>query len=106
MASAYDTYINWAERNMLTCPSKKLMYIDCPGCGLQRSTIALLKGDFNTSWHVYPPTTFVITTILFLLLHLVFKFRHGASVLKYLYIVAATIIIVNYIYKIFSNQLI
>lgn len=106
MASAYDTCINWVQQHMLTCPSKKLLYIDCPGCGLQRGMLALLKGDFHASWQVYPPTIFIIATIFFLLFHLVFKFRHGAAILKYLYIVAATVIIVNYIYKIFSNQLI
>jgi len=106
MASAYDTCINWAEQHMLTCPSKKLMYIDCPGCGLQRGVVALLKGDIRASWNVYPPTTFIIATIIFLFLHLVFKFRNGAAIVKYLYIVAAIAIIVNYIYKIFSNQLI
>lgn len=106
MASAYDTCINWAQQHMLSCPSKKLMHLDCPGCGLQRGVISLLKGDIRTSWNVYPPTIFIIATIIFLLLHLVFKFRYGAAVVKYLYIVSSIVIFINYIYKIFSNQLI
>ncbi len=106
MASVYDTCIAWAEQHMLSCPSKKLMHLDCPGCGLQRSTIALLKGDIQSSWHFYPPTLFIIATVVFLLLHLVFKFRHGAAAVKYLYIVATIVIFVNYIFKIFTNQLI
>lgn len=105
MSEGYNSCIIWMEQHMLACPSKKLMYIDCPGCGLQRGSLELLKGNFSASWQVYPPATIIITTIIFLLLHLVFKFRHGAAILKYLYIVAAITIIFNYISKFFSNQL-
>ncbi len=102
---AYYTMVHWLQHHMLTCPSKKLLYIDCPGCGLQRSVIALLNGDVHTSWNLYPPTLFVLPTLIFLALHLSFDFRHGAFVLKCLYIVTTIAVIANYIYKISTNQL-
>lgn len=101
-----ETIVNWLQAHMLSCPSKQIFYIDCPGCGLQRSLIDLLKGNFAASWRVYPPGMFAIATLIVLLLHLIFKFRNGAVVLKYMYIVTVTVITVNYIYKITTNQLI
>ncbi len=34
-----------------TCPFKVFLHIDCPGCGLTRATISLLKGDISKSLH-------------------------------------------------------
>ncbi|MBS1779078.1 MAG: DUF2752 domain-containing protein [Bacteroidetes bacterium] len=104
--TAYDTILRWLQGHLLSCPSKSLFGIDCPGCGLQRSLIELLKGDFAASWHVYPPGIFALATLMVLLLHLIFKFRNGAVILKYMYIVTAAVITVNYIYKINTHQLI
>ena len=103
---AYSAFTHWLEHHMLSCPSKKLLTIDCPGCGLQRSVVALLKGDIANSWHIYPPGIFIVATVIFLLLHLSFGYRHGAAILKCLYFGTAVIIIANYIYKITTNQLI
>ena len=33
------------------CPIKAFLKVDCPGCGLTRATIALLKGDIHASLH-------------------------------------------------------
>lgn len=106
MSEGYNSCISWMEQHMLACPSKKLMYIDCPGCGLQRGSIELLKGNFHASWQVYPPAVFIIATMLLLCVHLIFKLKYGAAIVKYLYIVTAIVILVNYISKFFSNQLI
>lgn len=96
---------SWLEEHMLQCPSKKLFIIDCPGCGLQRSLLALLKGDVLLSWKIYPPGIFVIITLIVLLLHLLFGFKHGALVLKTLFIITISIMTINYIYKIINHQL-
>ncbi|OSZ82329.1 hypothetical protein CAP35_03415 [Chitinophagaceae bacterium IBVUCB1] len=106
MAAGYPDTTNSAQAYMLTCPSKKMTHIDCPGCGFQRGTLAMLKGNMQASWRVYPPTGFIWVTILFLCVHLLFKLKYGAVILKYLYIVTVVVIMTNYIYKIFTNQLI
>jgi len=106
MAAWYDSSMAWAESKMLTCPSKKLTHMDCPGCGFQRGTVAMLKGEVKASWQVYPPTAFIWFTMLLLCIHLLFKLKHGATILKYVYIVTALVILINYFYKFFTNQLI
>lgn len=99
------TLANWLQQHMFACPSKKLLYIDCPGCGFQRSLIALIRGDILSCWSFYPPTLFIIPTLLFLILHLCFHLKHGAFILKCLYIVSAIVITANYTYKITTNHL-
>lgn len=97
--------VQWLEQHLLQCPSKKFFLLDCPGCGLQRSIIQLLKGDFAKSWDIYPPTVFILITICMLMLHLIIGFRHGALMLKILFILTTSIVAVNYIYKIANHQL-
>lgn len=91
---------------MLSCPSKQLLHIDCPGCGLQRSLVALFQGDFLLSWKLYPPTLFVLATFVMLLLHLAFSPRYGLLILKLLFVITTITISANYIYKILNHQLI
>ena len=100
------TVTGWLEEHLLTCPSKKMFLLDCPGCGLQRSLLALLKGDMLLSWKLYPPTVFILLTLGTLAVHLVFNLRHGAAVLKILFIITTLVMAVNYIYKIINHQLI
>lgn len=91
---------------MLACPSKKWLHLECPGCGLQRSVIALLRGDIHTSLSLYPATIPLLTLLMFAALHLRFDFRHGATVVKYLYMGTAAIVFVFYIYKVLNHKLI
>jgi Protein of unknown function (DUF2752) len=99
---SYHQIINWLEGHMLTCPSKWLMKLDCPGCGLQTSIIALLRGQWQKSFAIYPATIPILLLFLFLALHLVFKFNKGVIILKGLYFFCAAIIFLGYIYKIIS----
>lgn len=104
LLSAADT--TGLEQYLLTCPSKKFLYLDCPGCGLQRSLLALFRGEISASWNLYPPTLFILFTLVFLFLHLTFSFKQGAYILKILFIITVTIMAINYIYKILNHQLI
>jgi hypothetical protein len=98
--------IHWLEKHLLTCPFKSLTGLDCPGCGFQRSFIALLKGDLTQSFKFYPATLPFIVLIFYMLLHLKFDFRNGALILKVMYILVSSIIIINYIYKVYHLQII
>ncbi|HEY9083302.1 MAG TPA: DUF2752 domain-containing protein [Vicingaceae bacterium] len=95
--------INWLENNLLACPYKKYFDIDCMGCGMQRAFIALLKGDFVESFLFYPPLFSMIIMLLLLPLHLIFKFKHGAVWLKYLFIFNIAVVIINFIVKIIHS---
>jgi hypothetical protein len=105
ITSFYSEAVLWLEKNLLTCPSKKLFHLDCPGCGLQRSYVALLKGDVTASFQLYPAAIPIFILFIFLALHLIVKFEKGALILTRLYILSAIIILVHYIYKIVTNQL-
>lgn len=47
--------LSWFQSHMLPCAYKAIFGIDCPVCGFQRSLLLLLKGDFKSSFLMYPP---------------------------------------------------
>jgi len=87
------------ENHLLPCPFKALTGMDCPGCGLQRSFLALLQGHLSESFLFYPALIPVIITFIFLFLHLKFRFTKGAKIVQALYIFCAVVIFASYIYK-------
>lgn len=92
--------IEWIESHMGSCFYQKYFGVPCPGCGMQRAFIELLKGNIWESIKIYPallPTMFLIT---YLILHIIFKFKNGAYILKITFIFTVTLIVLNYIYKI------
>jgi hypothetical protein len=95
-----NSLIAWLESHMLSCPSKTYLNLACPGCGFQRSTIALLKGNIAESLQLYPATIPLLFVVIFSLVHIKAKFSFGAALIKYLYIFTALIIVISYIYKI------
>lgn len=84
---------------MLTCPYKALSGFDCPGCGMQRAFVELLKGNFFESFHLYPALLPIIFTLLLTALHLKFNFEKGAAYIKYSFITSTAIIVISYIIK-------
>ena len=104
LLSIFADIVLWLEKHLLTCPSRKLLHIDCPGCGLQRSYIALLKGNVAESLRLYPAAIPILALIIFSSLHLFYKFQNGAKWITRLYISCTVIIVVHYIYKIISLQ--
>ena len=65
-----EKIILWLETHQKPCSFKEAMGIDCPGCGLQRSVIELLKGHPWESFLLYPALMPVMAMFLFLFLHL------------------------------------
>jgi hypothetical protein len=104
--SFYWDCVHFVEGHLLSCPSKKYLHIECPGCGLQRSLMSLLEGRFMDSFRLYPATVPLISMLVFTFLHLKFKFIYGAMILKYLQFSVAIMILVFYIYKIVNNKII
>jgi Protein of unknown function (DUF2752) len=103
--ASYSRVISWCESHMLACPSKKYLHIECPGCGFQRSCIALLKGNFADSLTLYPATIPILVLFLFTSLHLKYQFSRGAMIIKYLQLFSAIVIVVFYIYKIVNHKI-
>lgn len=97
--------INWVEAHLLACPFKGYTGLDCPGCGFQRSVLALVQGDVRTSFHLFPASVPILLLLAFVPVHLKFEFREGAGMIKFLYLSITVIIVLNYIYKIYTHNL-
>ena len=106
LASNGGGFFHWLKHHLITCPFKSLTGVDCPGCGIQRSILALFQGDFLQSLKLYPATIPIIGLFAFTIIHLKFDVKNGAFFIKMLYIAITLIIVTNYIYKILTNQLI
>ncbi|MEP6746090.1 MAG: DUF2752 domain-containing protein [Bacteroidota bacterium] len=103
--SFYQQAVQFMEKHMAACPSKKYLGMECPGCGLQRSLIALLKGEPVTSFKMYAATIPIILMLLFLLLHIKNKYAKGAAILQGFYLFCAAVIVAQYVYKIAGHQI-
>ena len=104
-AGFYDSFLRFLQEHMLSCPSRKYLHMDCPGCGMQRSILGLLKGNLSESLHFHPAGIFILLSIVLLLIHLKFKFTWGAKALISLQITVAIISITFYVYKIIHHQI-
>ena len=84
---------------MLPCAYKKYFGVECPGCGMQRSVEALTRGEVQESLQLFPALLPLVLMLLFLILHLAFKFKNGAFWLKWMFILNAAIIVSSFVYK-------
>lgn len=98
--------VEWMKEHMIACPSKHFFSLDCPGCGMQRSILALFEGDFAGSLSLYPATIPIFTLLMYTAVHLKFDFKYGAAIIKWGYIGCSIIIMTFYIYKILTHKLI
>jgi len=94
--------IDFFESHMQACQIKTVTGFDCPGCGTQRSFILLLKGNFLESFYLYPALIPFITTIGLLIWQLIAQKKNGAIYIKYSFILSATLVISNFIFKLMT----
>lgn len=106
MAQPHKSFIEWLSEHLFSCPFKTQFGIDCPGCGLQRSILSLFRGDLTASFKYYPATIPLIFIVLFTIVHLKVDFKFGAQLIKVVFAGVAVIILINYIYEIYTHQLI
>lgn len=93
--------IELLQKHSIPCLYKQMWGIECPGCGMQRSIIALLKGEIIYSLKLFPALLPIIGFVLFFILHAIFKFNNGGKVLKIIGIICLIFFIVPYLIKIF-----
>ncbi|WP_198659628.1 DUF2752 domain-containing protein [Nubsella zeaxanthinifaciens] len=98
-------FIGRADIFLIPCPFKYLFKIDCPGCGFQRSVLALIKGDFPASFELYPPTVPFLLSVLLGVGTWVLKLDTNAKWLKAMYFFTGFVMLGNYLYKIVFHQL-
>jgi hypothetical protein len=73
--------------------------MECPGCGMQRSLIALLKGDFIESLHYHVALIPFIITIILLMAQLIIKHEKGGKWVMWAFIVTTAITLVQFIIR-------
>ncbi|WP_062055146.1 DUF2752 domain-containing protein [Aquimarina longa] len=94
-----ESFINYIESNLLQCPTKELIGVNCLGCGFQRSFILLIKGNLIESFLTYPALIPLLLMFGYLITHLMLRFKNGAKTLQYFYILNSILIIINYFAK-------
>jgi len=90
---------DWLEKRQLPCFYKSVLGIECPGCGMQRAFIDLLRGDLIGSLKFYPALIPTIAMLVLLVVHVFGKVKNGAKILMWLFIFNTVIIVVSYICK-------
>lgn len=94
--------IEWLEAHMGSCVFVKYLHIECPGCGIQRAFIALLKGEWSQSVHQFPALIPYIITLLLLTLQIAFKWKSGGTWVMWSFVVSVTIMIISYAFRLMT----
>lgn len=89
--------MHWLEQHQFPCLFQSYFGLACPGCGFQRALLLLLNGDISASILRYPALIPFFVTPLILVLHLIFRFEHGARWLIVSFSITAALVAGNYI---------
>ncbi len=86
---------------MLPCLNKKYLGFECMGCGLQRSTALLLKGQFAEAFFMYPAVYTIIALFGFLIINHFKNFKLGNRIIIILALLNVVVIIGSYLLKLY-----
>lgn len=87
------------EDYMLPCLNKRILGVECPGCGLQRAVSLLLEGDFVGAFYMYPAIYPIFFLLSFLLADTFYTFKYSNKITISLLITSVLFILTNYILK-------
>jgi len=96
---AFSPYVEKANNYLLPCPFKYLTGYDCPGCGFQRSLLALLAGDLHRSFQLYPATIPLILTFSIGLSANYWWKDKSKMLINVLFMITGSIVMIGYIFK-------
>ncbi len=99
MTAFYTNMISWLEQHQLPCLLKDILHADCPGCGFQRSFIALVGGNISESFYYYPALLPMLVFFIYLLFTRNKNFKHSLAVTKTGLFVVFVIMAGSYLYK-------
>ena len=97
---AFSEFLEEANSHLIPCPVKYLTGYDCPGCGFQRSLIALLDGNVQQSVHLYPATIPLIFTFLVSIIANFLLREKSKMLINGLFMLSGSIVVLSYIFKI------
>jgi Na+-transporting NADH:ubiquinone oxidoreductase subunit NqrD len=81
---------------LLPCLNKSLFGIDCPGCGVQRAFVLLIKGNFTDAFKMYPAIYTLVLFAIFLLINYRKKIKNSRKIIISFAIINLLIIIISY----------
>lgn len=85
----------------LSCIIKTFTGVSCPGCGMTRSTLALLQLDFAAAWHYHPLVFYLIIAIPFMI---VLYLKDKDRLCKRILVFSAVIMLAVYLYRMIVAQ--
>ncbi len=94
--------ISWLDAHQLPCLIKTVFKVECPTCGIQRSMIALLKGDFMNSIKLYPALFPVLIFLFMVVFNNRIKFVNMQKFIKFGVPFIFIIILLSYLNKLTS----
>jgi len=89
------------EDYMLPCLNKKLLGIDCMGCGLQRSIVLIFSGNFVEAFNMYPPIYPLLILLLFLIIDFFLNIKYSEVIKISLVCITFLTILINFTLKFF-----
>lgn len=102
---AFSVFLEKANNYLLPCPFKYLTGHDCPGCGFQRSLLALLRGDLKESLHLYPATIPILLTFVLGLAANHWWKPQSKVLIKTSFVITGSVILISYIFKLSGSAI-
>lgn len=87
---------------MLPCYFKHFTGFDCPGCGFQRSVIALIQGDFIKSFHLYPGAVFILILLLISLSEVFYSSSNLKQLRNIFLCMSVAVVVISYLSKLIA----
>lgn len=91
--------IDWLEQHLFTCFFKAHFGLECPGCGLQRAFISLLRGRVTESLHYHAALIPFLITILLLVAQLILKRENGGRYVMWAFIFTCAVTLAQFIVR-------
>lgn len=87
------------EEYMVPCMNKSIFGIECMGCGMQRSILLLMNGNFIEAFKMFPALYTSILFFIFVVLHFVDKSRNYLKLIIASAIFNSLVLLIAYAYK-------
>ncbi len=87
------------ENHLLPCLSKTLFGFECLGCGLQRSFVFLIQGEFWNAFKMYPAIYTLFAFVIFVIFNWLHKVENAKKIISKLAYLNLIVIILNYFLK-------
>lgn len=91
--------LEWLEAHQISCLFKETFGTDCPGCGLQRALLLLVKGELWASVCIWPGVIPLLIFLLLILVRICGVKKISDGMLKKVGFVCLIIILISYLLK-------